>query len=201
MDTGAQQNGTSGGVILSNVDILAAIDAGDLSITPLAGRDPSAPPFNTSAVDLRLAPTILVPKTGDPITYRLDASYSADYIGRNCDAHEITTERPYTLRRDRFVLAQTLERVSLPIRKGRPAYAARVEGKSSRARLGMLVHFTAPTIHCGFAGPITLEIINLGSAHIDLVPGVFICQLIFERMSGLPAAAPNQFTGQATPAG
>jgi dCTP deaminase len=201
VDTRAERNDTTSGVILSNVDILAAIDAGDLSIDPLAGRDPGAPPFNTSAVDLRLAPTILVPKQGDPITYRLDVSYSADYISRNCDRHEITRDRPFTLNRDRFVLAQTLERVSLPIRQGRPAYAARVEGKSSRARLGMLVHFTAPTIHCGFAGPITLEILNLGSAHIDLVPEVYICQLIFERMSGLPAAAPNQFIGQVSPAG
>ncbi|HEY0613176.1 MAG TPA: dCTP deaminase [Candidatus Elarobacter sp.] len=200
MDTGVQRD-AEGGVILSNVDIVAAIDAGDLAIEPLYGRDPTAPPFNTSAVDLRLGTTILVPKADDPISHRLHLSYSADYIGRNADAHEITSDRPFTLRRDRFVLARTAERVSLPIRPGRPAYAARVEGKSSRARLGMLVHFTAPTIHAGFSGCVTLEIINLGAANIDLVPGVFICQLVVERVSGLPVAVANNFSGQASPAG
>jgi dCTP deaminase len=65
----------------------------------------------------------------------------------------------------------------------------------------MLVHFTAPTIHAGFSGCVTLEIINLGATNIDLVPGVFICQLVVERVSGLPVAVANNFSGQASPAG
>jgi dCTP deaminase len=56
-----------------------------------------------------------------------------------------------------------------------PSYAARVEGRSSHARRGILVHFTAPTIHSGFKGPIALEIKNLRATAIDLTPNVYIC--------------------------
>lgn len=188
-------------MILSNAGILAAIDAGDIDIDPLTSRDVTKPPFNTSSIDLRLGPNISVPKAGDPILHRLDQPYSADYVNRNCDAETISAGRPFILKRDRFMLAQTLERVRFPIRPGRPAYAARVEGRSSRARLGMLVHFTAPTIHCGYFGPITLEIINLGPNDIALVPDVYICQLIIETVASPPADAPNQFAGQQMPAG
>ncbi len=108
---------------------------------------------------------------------------------------------PVSLDPNQFVLAQTIERANLPINPGRPTFAARVEGKSSRARLGMLVHFTAPTIHSGFNGKITLEIINLSQNSIQLVPDSYICQLIFERVSMEPANTKNHFSGQQTPAG
>lgn len=188
-------------MILSNTAILDAIDMGDLVIDPIAGRDVSKSPFNTSAVDLRLGSTVTVPKRGDPVTLRLDRPYSSSYIERNCEQITTTENQPYNLEPNQFVLAQTLERVALPIRQDRPAYAARVEGKSSRARYGMLVHFTAPTVHSGFDGKITLEIINLGPNTIALTPRVFICQLIIEQLSGTPNDAPNQFFGQTRPAG
>jgi dCTP deaminase len=76
-----------------------------------------------------------------------------------------------------------------------------VEGKSSLARCGILIHFTAPTIHAGFNGTITLEIINLGPVRFLLTPGLFICQLIIEEIQGAPANAPNQFRGQTGAAG
>jgi len=60
----------------------------------------------------------------------------------------------------------------------------------------MLVHFTAPTIHTGFQGKITLEIINLGPSVILLKPGMPICQLIIEEVRGVPVQAPNQFNHQ-----
>jgi hypothetical protein len=62
--------------------------------------------------------------------------------------------------------------------------AARVEGKSSLARLGLGIHVTAPTIHSGFAYPIRLEILNHGHAPIRLRSGMKICQLIFEATLG-----------------
>jgi dCTP deaminase len=188
-------------MILSNTDILTAIEAGDVVIDPLGGRDPTDAPFNTSSVDLRLGPTISVPRQNDPISYRLDSQYSSEYIERNSDEVTLRADQPYRLRNGRFVLGQTLERVSFPIRADRPAYAARVEGRSSRARLGMLVHFSAPTIHCGYSGPITLEIINLGPNDIELVPNIYICQLIIEKVSSIPQDAPNQFRGQSRPSG
>jgi dCTP deaminase len=89
------------------------------------------------------------------------------------------------IRPGEFVLALTRERVELP-RQSR--LAARVEGRSSLARLGLAVHLTAPTIHAGFRGYITLEITNQGPIPIKLRPGLAICQLILEHVFGTPAA-------------
>ena len=109
---------------------------------------------------------------------------------------------------NRLVLGITRETVKLPLPYDiDPAVsgclAARVEGKSSLARLGLLVHFTAPTIHAGFEGHITLEIMNLGPSRINLTPGLAICQLILEEVDGVPGSAstPSQFAGQTDPAG
>ena len=83
----------------------------------------------------------------------------------------------------------------------RPTLTARVEGKSSRARFGLLVHFTAPTIHAGFEGPITLEMMCLGTSPFTLYPGLPICQLVVEQVVGTPSESRSQFHNQATPAG
>jgi dCTP deaminase len=101
----------------------------------------------------------------------------------------------------KLVLANTLERVELPILPGRPSLAARVEGRSSFARCGLLIHFTAPTIHAGFKGRITLELINLGSIPILLYPQSYVCQLIIEEVVGLPLENESQFQGQVRPGG
>jgi len=85
-----------------------------------------------------------------------------------------------------------MERIQLP-----PAsrLAARVEGKSSLARLGLGVHVTAPTIHAGFGATrdpdypgsaIRLEMWNIGPLRIKLEKGMPICQLIFEWVDGTP---------------
>lgn len=78
----------------------------------------------------------------------------------------------------------------------RAKIAARVEGKSSLARIGMGVHITAPTIHAGFGfkendtsfpgSSIQLEIWNIGPLTIRLQKGMRICQLIFEEVHGTP---------------
>ena len=64
--------------------------------------------------------------------------------------------------------------------------AGRIEGRSSFARAGLLVHFTAPTLHAYLGGKITLELMNLGPLAIILKPGAPICQLIIEDVSGIP---------------
>ena len=63
------------------------------------------------------------------------------------------------------------------------------------------MHFTAPTIHAGFMGTITLEILNLGAHKFLLTPNMYICQLIIEEVRGCPSRSPNQFVGQSSPAG
>jgi dCTP deaminase len=93
-----------------------------------------------------------------------------------------------------LVLGWTKERVHL---KSSARVAARVEGKSSLARLGLAVHVTAPTIHSGFNGQIQLEIINLGPLPIRLRADMAICQLIFEQTLGFPEKGyGGQFHGQ-----
>jgi dCTP deaminase len=90
---------------------------------------------------------------------------------------------PYTLGHGRFVLGWTAEKITIPYTS---RLAARVEGKSSLARLGILVHATAPVIHSGFQGPIQLELCNLGPNDVILDPGMYVCQLVFELTEGTP---------------
>jgi len=59
----------------------------------------------------------------------------------------------------------------------------------------------APTVHAGFDGKLTLEMILLGSSDMVLVPEMKICQLILEEVKGTPFPAPSQFQGQSTPSG
>ncbi|HKI19287.1 MAG TPA: hypothetical protein VKA15_15480, partial [Isosphaeraceae bacterium] len=106
--------------------------------------------------------------------------------------------------RHTFILAQTREWVELPIEhpdNSETCLAARIDGKSSRARVGLLIHFTAPTVHPGFEGNLTLEMINLGPTSIILPPGMPIAQLIVEEVKGIPRLNPSQFQGQSTPEG
>jgi dCTP deaminase len=94
-----------------------------------------------------------------------------------------------------------MESVDFPLNNSGECFSARVEGRSSLARCGIPVHFTAPTIHAGFAGTITLEMINLGAHDFLLIPSMFVCQLVIEEVKGCPVNAPNQFRGQTNPAG
>ena len=96
------------------------------------------------------------------------------------------------------LLAQTQERVHLKRDSG---LAARVEGRSSLARIGLTVHLTAPTIHCGFSGAITLELINYSSFYLRMVPGAVICQLIIERVEGITGEIKTAFQNQVNPSG
>ena len=80
-----------------------------------------------------------------------------------------------------FILAYTRERIELP-----NYLSARVEGRSTLARLGLSIHQTAPTVHATFKGQLRLEIMNNGPLPCLLSPGIVICQLILERL-GWPA--------------
>jgi len=188
-------------LILSNSDIIRCLDDGDFFIGPLDGKDPSQPPFNTSAIDLRLGNEILLPSEDTPVQLDLRKPGIAKFIGNNSSSITITDKQPYELTKGEFVLGKTLETVDFPIHMSGLCYSARVEGKSSIARCGVLIHFTAPTIHAGFPGTITLEILNMGAHDFLLYPNMYICQLIIEEVRGKPIDAPSQFKGQTTAAG
>ncbi|MGO8748103.1 MAG: dCTP deaminase [Thermoguttaceae bacterium] len=194
-------------MILSSAELHKALDAGRLIIEP--EPSPRVPtvggehcPYDTHSVDLTLSPEISVPKGGS-FQYDLTEEGLAETLTRNSDKRTVNDGDSYKLAPGKFILGMTRESVSLPIIPGRKTcLAARIEGKSSRARCGLLIHFTAPTVHPGWHGPLTLEMINLGPSPISLIPGMPIAQLIVEEVKGLPAAPnPSQFQGQATPEG
>lgn len=163
-------------MILSNVEIQNALDEGRLVLDPQPSPRSRASyedccPYQTSAVDLRLGDEISYLRGELPLDINLACGRFVDFFGPNCIRQQLTEDRPFVLRPGRLVLGKTLERVELPIRDDGACLAARVEGKSSYARCGLLVHFTAPTIHAGFSGTITLELINLGPLNISLIRG------------------------------
>lgn len=84
---------------------------------------------------------------------------------------------PYELKPDEFILGSTREYVEVP-----PTLLARVEGRSSIGRLGVMVHVTAGFIDPGFHGNITLEIKNVSDRPFKLVYGDRICQIVFEEL-------------------
>lgn len=188
-------------MILSNREIVSCLEKKLFTISPLENLDPTQKPFNTSAIDLRLDHEILVPESDSPIQFDLRQGNIAKYWHKHSKNYTISEETPYSLPPQRLILAKTLEAVEFPIHESNISYSARVEGRSSLARCGILVHFTAPTIHAGFFGTITLEIINLGIHNFLLSPKMSICQLIIEEVKGSPFDAPNQFKGQNNPAG
>ena len=97
---------------------------------------------------------------------------------------EVEAGEPFILHPGEFVLGATYEQVSLP-----DDIAARLEGKSSLGRLGLLTHSTAGFIDPGFTGHVTLELSNVATLPITLWPGMKIGQMCFFRLSS-PAENP-----------
>jgi dCTP deaminase len=192
-------------VILSNIEIQRAIDEGRLVIEPEPLPRRPVPgqycPYDTHAVDLRLHAEITVPQPG-PYHYDVtEPGTLSEVIARHSERVTLTDAEPYPLKPHQFILGRTLERVELPVDRGKPHLAARIEGKSSRARCGVMVHFAAPTVHPGWVGPLTLEMINLGVMDFILRPGMHIAQLIVEEVRGDIFLNPSEFHGQSTPEG
>ena len=185
-------------MVLSNVGIEKAISEGIIEIKPLPPLKKTT--LDTTALNLRLGNTLSIPKKDLSLSFDLKQGKIISTLSSIYVQKEIPSQG-YPLEPYQFVLANTMEYISLNIKKGKPCYAARVEGKSSLARCGLLIHFTAPTIHAGFSGSITLELMNLGQYPIILRPGMQICQLIFETVEGKITPKESQFHLQKTPEG
>jgi dCTP deaminase len=97
---------------------------------------------------------------------------------------EVAEGESFMLHPGEFVLGSTLERVAVPT-----DLVARVEGKSSLGRLGLVIHSTAGFIDAGFDGHVTLELANLANLPITLYPGMKIGQISFIKMTS-PAEKP-----------
>jgi dCTP deaminase len=181
-------------MILSDREIRAALARGALRITP----DPPAEAWSSTALDLRLAKELLLwrrPGAGgvESIVCPASAEFDFEYVRQTYSDPIQIPASGYVFRAHTFLLGWTIEKIWLPHRS---RLAARVEGKSSLARLGIGVHVTAPTIHAGFGykkddeayagSPLQLEIWNIGPLDVKLEEGMPICQLIFEIVDGTP---------------
>jgi len=155
-------------VLLSDRDILAETGDGRIAIDPW---DPAM--LQPSSVDVRL-----------DRFFRVFENHRYPMIDPSLEQAELTREiapvgdEPFVLHPGEFVLGATYERVTLP-----DDIAARLEGKSSLGRLGLLTHSTAGFIDPGFSGHVTLELSNVATLPIALWPGMKIGQLCFFRLS------------------
>ncbi|WIK63891.1 dCTP deaminase [Gleimia hominis] len=161
-------------MLLSDRDIRRAIEDGRVALDPW-----DEPMLQPSSVDVRLDryfrlfdnhkyPVIDPAKPQESLTHLVD-------VGQ---------EEPFVLHPGEFVLGSTFERVTLG-----SDVAARLEGKSSLGRLGLLTHSTAGFIDPGFSGHVTLELSNTATMPILLYPGMKVGQLCFFQLSS-PAEFP-----------
>lgn len=177
-------------VLLSDRDIRAQIDADRVRLDPF-----DAEMIQPASVDVRI-----------DRFFRLFDNHKHAMIDPSIEQADLTREiavepdEPYMLHPGEFVLASTYERITLP-----DDIAARLEGKSSLGRLGLLTHSTAGFIDPGFTGHITLELSNMATLPVALWPGMKIGQLCFFRLTS-PANSPygsegnlNRYLGQRGP--
>nr|WP_199858886.1 dCTP deaminase [Frigoribacterium sp. CFBP 8751] len=160
--------------MLSDRDIKLELDAGRIGLDPY---DPTL--IQPSSIDVRL-----------DRFFRLFDNHKYPFIDPADEQPELTrlveakANEPFILHPGEFVLGSTYEFVTLP-----DDVAARLEGKSSLGRLGLLTHSTAGFIDPGFGGHVTLELSNVATLPIKLWPGMKIGQLCFFKLSS-PAEHP-----------
>ena len=161
-------------MLLSDRDIRSELDSGRIGLDPLE-LDMVQP----SSVDVRL-----------DRFFRLFDNHKYQHIDPAKDQPDLTrlvevdASEAFVLHPGEFVLGATFEVVTLP-----DDVAARLEGKSSLGRLGLLTHSTAGFIDPGFSGHVTLELSNVATLPITLWPGMKIGQLRFFRLTS-PAEHP-----------
>lgn len=179
-----------GPVLLSDRDIRAELESGRV------GLDPYEPAMlQPSSIDVRL-----------DRFFRLFDNHKYPVIDPSADQPDLTRlvevedGEPFVLHPGEFVLGSTYEQVTLP-----DDIAARLEGKSSLGRLGLLTHSTAGFIDPGFSGHVTLELSNVATLPILLWPGMKIGQLCFFRLTSAAeqpygsAAYGSRYQGQRGP--
>jgi dCTP deaminase len=176
--------------VLSDRDIRAAMQAGRVRIDPY---DPAC--LQPSSVDLHLDADFRVFRNNryayiDPRTAQPDLTELVSVDG----------DEPFILHPNEFVLGQTLEWVELP-----DDLVARLEGRSSLGRLGLLIHSTAGYVDPGWKGNLTLELSNVANLPIALYSGMKIGQISFFKMSS-PVERPygsrelgSRYQGQSSP--
>ncbi|WP_273652670.1 dCTP deaminase [Cellulomonas fimi] len=177
-------------MLLSDRDIRAELESGRVGLEPY---EPAM--LQPSSIDVRL-----------DRFFRLFDNHKYPVIDPSVDQPDLTrlveveNGEPFVLHPGEFVLGSTYEQVTLP-----DDVAARLEGKSSLGRLGLLTHSTAGFIDPGFSGHVTLELSNVATLPILLWPGMKIGQLCFFRLTSAAeqpygsAAYGSRYQGQRGP--
>jgi len=161
-------------VLLSDRDIRAELESGRVRLEPY---EPAM--VQPSSIDVRLDKFFrLFDNHKYPV---IDPAEEQPDLTRFV---EVAPDEAFVLHPGEFVLGSTYEQVSLP-----DDVAARLEGKSSLGRLGLLTHSTAGFVDPGFTGHVTLELSNVATLPIKLWPGMKVGQLCFFRLSS-PAEHP-----------
>jgi dCTP deaminase len=177
-------------VVLSDRSIRAEIETGRIVIDPFEERL-----IQPSSVDVRVDRSFRVFHNSryTHIDVRKEMEGLTELVIKDGD-------EPFILHPGEFVLGQTLEKVTLP-----NDLVARLEGKSSLGRLGLLIHSTAGFVDSGFSGNLTLELSNVANLPITIYHGMPIGQISFMRMDG-PVEHPygddensSKYQGQAEP--
>lgn len=161
-------------MLLSDQDLHAAISCGRLGLTPY---DPEM--LQPASIDVRLDRSFLC--FNSHTHTHIDPAEEQPDLTRLVEPAD---GEPFVLHPGEFVLASTYERVRLP-----DHLAARLEGKSSLGRLGLVTHSTAGFIDPGFEGHVTLELSNAATLPLKLWPGMKVGQLCVFQLSG-PAEHP-----------
>lgn len=160
-------------MILSDQDIHKKIAAGEITITSKDGGHETN--INASSLDLRLGSFFKIYNhSKKAILDPLDAESFRDVT----HLIEMKPGEAFIVQPGEFVLGVTMEKIKIA-----DDLVARVEGRSSLGRLGIIVHSTAGFIDAGFEGTITLEITNINRMPVALYPGMRVCQLAFQLMS------------------
>ncbi len=161
-------------MILSDRDIRSALASGHIGIEPFDEAD-----VQPSSVDLHVDRLF---RTFHNHRYAvIDVKQEMEDL---TELVEVTESEPFMLHPGEFVLGSTAEYVKLP-----HDLVARLEGKSSLGRLGLLIHSTAGYVDPGFEGHLTLELSNVANLPITLYPGMKIGQISFFRLTS-PAENP-----------
>ena len=154
-------------MVLSDKTIRAQIEAGRIEIDPY---DPGL--LQPSSVDVRVDRYFRVFRNS--LYPYIDVKEQEDLT----ELVEVDDGTPFVLHPGEFVLGSTLERIRLP-----DDLVARLEGKSSLGRLGLLIHSTAGFIDPGWDGHVTLELSNVANLPITIYRGMKIGQLSFVQLT------------------
>jgi len=104
--------------------------------------------------------------------------FNKNSIKQTTELRHVEDKKPFIVQPNDFILGTTYEYIKVP-----DDLVARLEGRSSMGRLGIVIHSTAGFIDPGFEGKITLEIGNIGKVPIALYPKMRICQIVFEQLT------------------